>query len=361
MHADPCYQTLSLAPARRPVVVFNKVDRDTARVHEVDSELLDLFLTLNANDQQLDYPQLFASAKDGWAVMDLGKDKKQDMKPLFDVILKHVEPPKVNRKLPFSMLVTQLESDPYVGKCYLGRIQTGHVRVGDRIHAMNEKGETIQEAKVLKLFSRSGLERESVEEAAAGDIVTIAGLDKPTVNSTLAHVGMREAIKSIPIDPPTVSMTFSVNDGPLQGEDGTKLTSSMIRDRLMKEVEMNVAMRVIESGARDAFEVRGRGELHIGILIENMRREGFELSVSPPRVIFRRGENGKDILEPMEEVTVDVPLSMSGSVIQKLTKRKGEMRNYVENGDRVRLTFEIPSRGLLGYSAEFKNETSGQG
>jgi GTP-binding protein len=343
----------------KTVVVLNKADRPTTRLDEVQSEILDLFLNLNAADDQLDYPVLFASAKEGWAVKNWDDDKKADMNPLFEQIISSVPSPKLDRSKPFSMLVTQLESDPFVGRCVLGRIQSGSISVGDKIKCLDENGKIVGEGKVLKMFSRDGLSKEIIEHAGAGEIISIAGVPMAGVNITLCDSSISEPIESVPIDPPTVSMVFSVNDSPLQGEHGSKLTSGMIRDRLMKEIETNVAMQVIESDQKDSFEVRGRGELHLGVLIENMRREGFELSVSPPRVIMKKTDN--QLLEPMEEVSIDVPLEYGGAVIQKLNKRKGEMKNYVEQGDRLKLSFEIPSRGLLGYVSEFKNETSGQG
>ncbi|KAI3661925.1 hypothetical protein MP638_005966 [Amoeboaphelidium occidentale] len=343
----------------KTVVVLNKADRPTTRLDEVQSEILDLFLNLNAADDQLDYPVLFASAKEGWAVKNWDDDKKADMNPLFEQIISSIPSPKLDRSKPFSMLVTQLESDPFVGRCVLGRIQSGSISVGDKMKCLDENGKVVGEGKVLKMFSRDGLSKEIIEHAGAGEIISIAGVPMAGVNITLCDSSLSEPIESVPIDPPTVSMFFSVNDSPLQGEHGSKLTSGMIRDRLMKEIETNVAMQVIESDQKDSFEVRGRGELHLGVLIENMRREGFELSVSPPRVIMKKTDN--QLLEPMEEVTIDVPLEYGGAVIQKLNKRKGEMKNYVEQGDRLKLSFEIPSRGLLGYVSEFKNETSGQG
>lgn len=347
-----------------PIVVVNKADRETARFNEVDSEVLDLFLTLDANDTQLEYKTVFASARDGWACMDIhsqlkGEKKKADMSDLFDLILKNVPSPSKDQNGMFSMSVTQLESDPYVGRCYLGRIESGSIKVGDSIKAIDESGNLISDGKVTRLFSRNGLDKLSVEEAYAGDIISIAGLEGASVNSTLCCPSVSSPIPSIPIDPPTVSVNFGVNDSPFQSEDGNKLTSNMIRDRLYKECETNVAMKVIESASKDSFEVRGRGELHLGILIENMRREGFELSISSPKVIMKK--NGAELLEPMEEVTIDIPQEVSGTVIQKMNRRKGELKQMSETGDRVKLIFDIPSRGLLGYVSEFKNDTSGQG
>ncbi|KAI3644307.1 hypothetical protein MP228_010471 [Amoeboaphelidium protococcarum] len=353
----------ALSRGLKPLVVINKVDRPTARLAQVEDEILDLFITLNASDDQLDYPTVYASAKQGWAVNQFDSVEASAGKgtgDLLDLIIKHVPSPKCDQDQPFKMLVTQLESDPFVGKCYLGRIQSGIIGVNDKIKSLDDNGNVASEGRVIKMFTRFGLDRVSVEAAGAGDIISIAGIAGSSVNHTLCNPDVNEIIKSVPIDPPTVSMTFSVNDSPLQGEDGSKLTSSMIRERLLKEAETNVAMKIIEAASKDSFEVRGRGELHLGILIETMRREGYELSVSPPKVILKKNKS-KQLMEPMEEAVLEVPTSMSGSVIQKLQKRKGEMKGYVELGDRVKLTFEIPSRGLLGYAAEFKNETSGQG
>jgi GTP-binding protein len=343
----------------KTVVVFNKADRPTSRIEEVQSELLDLFLNLNASDEQIDYPVLFASAKEGWAVKNWESEKRTHMVPLFEEIISNIPSPELKVDAPFSMLVTQLESDAFVGRCVLGRIQSGVVKVGDKVKCLDAQGNVSGDGKVLKIFSRNGLTKDIVESAGAGEIISIAGIPQAGVNITLCDSEVQKPIDCVPIDPPTVSMMFMVNDSPLQGEDGKKLTSGMIRDRLMKEIETNVAMQVLESKEKDAFEVRGRGELHLGILIENMRREGFELSVSPPKVILKK--EGNKLLEPMEQVSIDVPVEYGGSVIQKLNKRKAEMKNYNEQGDRLKLVFEMPSRGLLGYPSEFRNETSGQG
>lgn len=355
----------------KPVVVINKCDRPTARIEEVEEEILELFINLNANEDQLEYKTIYASAKDGWAVDSLQKANEIiegrntadfNMKVLLDSVLHEVSAPHFDQKAPFSMLVTQLETDKYVGKCCLGRISSGCIKVGDKIKSLNPNNSVAAEGKVSKLFSRVGLDRVSVDTAGAGDIVSIAGLAVASVNSTLCGYEHQKSLPIVPIDPPTVSMTFSVNDSPLQGLEGSKLTSNMIKERLFREVETNVAMKVTESKDRDAFDVRGRGELHLGILIENLRREGFELSVSPPRVIFKRDTNDKKVLlEPIEDVEIDMPLEYVGGVIQKLNKRRGEMKDYKEVGDRVKLAFEIPSRGLLGFGSEFKNDTSGQG
>ncbi|KAJ3158555.1 hypothetical protein HDU86_002780 [Geranomyces michiganensis] len=344
----------------KPVVVMNKVDRPTARPEQVEDELLELFIGLDANDQQLEYPILYASAKDGWATKELD-GSRESVLPLLDQILAQVPPPNVDRTAPFSMLVTQIESDPYVGKCYMGKIQSGVLRVGDKIKSLNTDGKSVVEGRVTKILMRQGLEQVPTEVAGAGDIVSVAGIDGAYVNHTICDAAVTKPLPFTKVDPPTISMFFYVNDSPLGGKEGKFLTSQVLRDRLFKETETNVALEVVEQG--EAFEVKGRGELQMGVLIETMRREGFELSVSPPRVIYRSEGEGKDkkILEPIEELTIDVEHEHAGTVIEKITKRKGEMKSYTETGDKARLVFEIPTRGLLGYPAEFKNDTHGQG
>ncbi|TPX60197.1 hypothetical protein PhCBS80983_g01917 [Powellomyces hirtus] len=350
----------ALSKNLKPLVVMNKVDRATARPDQVEEELLELFIGLDANDQQLEYPVLFASAKDGWATTEID-GARENVLPLLDAIVAQVPAPTVDREAPFSMLVTQIESDPYVGKCYMGKVQSGVIRVGDKIKSLNTDGKTAVEGKVTKILMRQGLEQVPTEVAGAGDIVSIAGIDGAYVNHTICDAAVTQPLPFTEVDPPTISMFFYVNDSPLGGKEGKYLTSQVLRDRLMKETETNVALEVVEQG--DAYEVKGRGELQMGVLIETMRREGFELSVSPPRVIYRTEGEGKDkkILEPIEELTIDVEHVQAGSVIEKITKRKGEMKSYTESGDKGRLVFLIPTRGLLGYPAEFKNDTHGQG
>ncbi|KAJ3023763.1 hypothetical protein HKX48_001291 [Thoreauomyces humboldtii] len=344
----------------KPLVVMNKVDRGTARPDQVEDELLELFIGLDANDRQLDYPILYASAKDGWATTALD-GSRDSILPLLDQILEHVPPPAVDRTTPFSMLVTQIESDPYVGKCYMGKIQSGILRVGDKIKSLNTEGKVAVEGRVTKILLRAGLEQVPTEIAGAGDIVSVAGIDGAYVNHTICDSAVTQPLPFTKVDPPTISMFFYVNDSPLGGREGKFLTSQVLRERLLKETETNVALEVVEHG--DAYEVKGRGELQMGVLIETMRREGFELSVSPPRVIYRTEGTGKDkqVLEPVEELTIDVEHEHAGTVIEKITKRKGEMKSYNESGDKARLIFQIPTRGLLGYPAEFKNDTHGQG
>ncbi|KAJ1655540.1 hypothetical protein IWQ61_004729 [Dispira simplex] len=357
----------------RPLVVFNKTDRPTSRIDEVDNEIMDLFMNLGANDEQLEYPMVFASAKHGWATTSRedcmaalasgnAAESLKDMTPLLDVILDHVAPPQANRDAPFSMLVTQLDSNPYLGKCFVGRILTGTVAINDPLKALDpESGATTDNNRVSKLFVRAGMEQITIEQAGAGEIVTLAGVQNAGVNSTLCHPDVAEPLPFIPIDPPTISMTFSVNDSPLGGQEGTHLTSNMIRDRLIFEASNNIALKVVEAANKESFEVRGRGELQLGILIESMRREGFELSISPPKVLFSKDATTGQLLEPIEEVTIDVAPEFSGVVIDKMSQRKAEMKHFGEFGDKTRLVFECPTRGLLGYAAEFKNDTRGEG
>ncbi|KAI9105543.1 P-loop containing nucleoside triphosphate hydrolase protein [Phlyctochytrium arcticum] len=343
----------------RPVVVMNKVDRPTARPEAVEEDLLDLFVGLDATDAQLEYPIVYASAKDGWA-SDTLDGARDSMLPLLDQILKHVPPPTVIRTEAFSMLVTQIESDPYVGKCYMGKIHSGILRVGDTIKSLDTDGTTVVEGRCTKILIRQGLKQVSVDVAGAGDIISVAGLDGAYVNHTICHVARTDPpLPWTKVDPPTISMHFYVNDSPLGGREGKHVTSQVIRDRLLKEVETNVGLQIVER--EDAYEVKGRGELQMGVLIETMRREGYEMSVSPPKVLFQQGEDKGSLLEPIEEVTMDVTHGDAGTVIEKMTKRKGELKSYTESAGKARLVFEIPTRGLLGYPAEFKNDTHGQG
>ncbi|KAJ3109288.1 hypothetical protein HDU97_007782 [Phlyctochytrium planicorne] len=345
----------------KPLVVLNKADRPSARLDEVDNELLDLFLALDATDEQTEYPVAFASAKEGWAVREIDGDRSEGMRSLLDMIVDHVPSPKANRDAPFSMLVTQIESNPYLGKCYLGRVNSGVLRTGDKIKSLNTDGKVVVEGRCVKMLVKRGLESLPVDEAGAGDIVSVAGIEGAFVNHTICNPEITEPLPFIPIDPPTISMYFYVNDSPLGGNEGKYLTSQTLRDRLVRECETNPALHMVQQG--EYFEVRGRGELQMGVLIETMRREGFELSVSPPRVIMKADMSSgeRKILEPIEEVTIDVEHEQSGTVIEKMTARKGMLLNYSESAGRARLIFEVPTRGLLGYPAEFKSDTSGQG
>jgi GTP-binding protein len=351
----------ALALGLKPIVIINKVDRSDARSDEVLNEIFDLFVALNANEEQLDFPVLYAVGRDGWCVADLEKDAKENLHPLFDLILKHVNPPKFDENAPFSMLATLLESNPFFGRVLTGRIYSGKAKTMMNFKAINLDGKVVEQGRLTKLQVFRGVERISVDEAVAGDIVSIAGLEKASVADTFCDMSVTEPIKSTPIDPPTMAITISVNDSPLAGTEGTKVTSRMIRDRLFAENETNVAINVKESSNNDAFEVGGRGELQLGVLIENMRREGFELSVSRPRVLFKKDESG-NVLEPIEEVTIDVDDSYSGSVVEKVSIRKGEMTDMrPSGGGKTRITFLVPSRGLIGYQSEFATDTKGTG
>ncbi len=351
----------ALALGLKPIVIINKVDRSDARSDEVLNEIFDLFVALNANEEQLDFPVLYAVGRDGWCVADLEKDAKENLHPLFDLILKHVNPPKFDENAPFSMLATLLESNPFFGRVLTGRIYSGKAKTMMNFKAINLDGKVVEQGRLTKLQVFRGVERIAVDEAVAGDIVSIAGLEKASVADTFCDMSVSEPIKSTPIDPPTMAITISVNDSPLAGTEGTKVTSRMIRDRLFSENETNVAINVKESSNNDAFEVGGRGELQLGVLIENMRREGFELSVSRPRVLFKKDESG-NILEPIEEVTIDVDDSYSGSVVEKVSIRKGEMTDMrPSGGGKTRITFLVPSRGLIGYQSEFATDTKGTG
>ncbi|MFA7187868.1 MAG: translational GTPase TypA [Alphaproteobacteria bacterium] len=351
----------------RPIVCINKVDRGDARPEEVLSETFDLFDKLGATDSQLDFPYLYAVGRDGWAVRELN-DERKDLTPLFQLIIDHVPAPdcgtsgKCEVNAPFRMLATTLEADPYVGRILTGKIESGTVRVGQAVKAINMQGEFVENAKITKIIEHRGIEKVSLETASAGDIVVVAGFSKATVADTLCDPSVNDPIPALPIDPPTLTMTFFVNTSPLAGKSGgKKLTSRMIGERLFKEAETNIALRVVQSANNEAFEVSGRGELQLGILIETMRREGFELSVSRPRVVFQKDKNDNS-LEPIEDVVIDVDDEFSGVVIEKMTKRKGMISEMKPSGvDKTRITFSAPSRGLIGYLSEFRTDTRGTG
>ena len=344
----------------RPIVIINKVDRSDARAHEVLDEVFDLFLALEATGEQLDFPTLYASGRAGWASLSL-ENKMPDLTTLYETIIAHVPEPAVKPDQPFSMLASLIEYNPYLGRLLTGRIESGTVKTNMNVKSMTRDGKLIENARITKIMAFRGIERTVVEEAIAGDIVSIAGFTKATVADTLCDVVVETAIPSLPIDPPTLAMTFSVNDSPLAGTEGSKVTSRMILDRLQKEAEGNVAIKITPSSEKDSFEVAGRGELQLGVLIENMRREGFELTISRPRVLFEVGENGEK-LEPIEEVQIDVDEQYSGTVVQKISERKGELVGMKPSGaGKTRITFHVPSRGLIGYYAEFLTDTRGTG
>lgn len=345
----------------RPILVINKVDRGDARPEEVLDEAFDMFDALGADEEQLDFPVLYAVGRDGWAVQDLENDTGVNLNPLFDLIVSHVPTPKHDTEAPFTMLATTLESDLYLGRILTGRIATGRAKVNMPIKALSRDGTKIEDGRVSKLLAFEGLERVPVESAGAGDIVAIAGLTEATVADTLCVPEVMEPINSRPIDPPTLAMTFSVNDSPLAGLEGKKVTSRQIGERLFSEAEGNVAIKITEADSRDAFEVAGRGELQLGVLIEIMRREGFELSVSRPRVLYRTSESGVRE-EPIEEVVIDVDEEFSGSVVESMSERKAEMQGMKPSGGgKVRITFLAPSRGLIGYHGQFLTQTRGTG
>ena len=350
----------ALALGLKPIVVINKVDRADRRINEVLNEVFDLFISLDATNEQLNFPVLYAVGRDGWVSLEqdvVGKD----LGPLFETMRNHVVAREVDKEAPFSMLATILSSDPYVGKILIGRVYSGTARVGNIVKSINLDGHLIESTKLTKLFGFRGIDRVQIEVAEAGDIVAIAGIESTSVADTICAEKVTTPIQSTPIDPPTMAITITVNNSPLAGKEGNKLTSRIILDRLEKEAESNVAISLTVSDSGESFEVGGRGELQLGVLIENMRREGFEMSVSRPRVLYKRDEAGK-VLEPIEEVFIDVDEAYGGTVIENLSVRKGEMKDMrPSSGGKVRMVFHMPSRGLIGYQSEFKNNTRGTG
>jgi GTP-binding protein len=343
----------------KPIVVINKVDRSDARPVEVINEVFDLFAALDATDEQLDFPILYGSAKQGWMATSLEGSHDDGMKPLFDLVLSHVKPPVVEEG-PFRLLGTILEANPYLGRIITGRISSGSVKPNQSVKVLDHDGKLIETGRITKVLAFRGIERIAVDEAEAGDIVALAGLPDATVAHTICDPSVEKPIPAQPIDPPTLAMTFRVNDSPLAGTEGSKVTGRMIRDRLLREAEGNVALRVRESDDKDAMEVAGRGELQLGILIETMRREGFELSVSRPRVVLKQDEASGDWQEPVEEVVIDVDEEHSGIVVQKMSERKAEMMEMrPSGGHRLRLVFYAPTRGLIGYQGELLTDTRG--
>lgn len=351
----------ALRQGLKPIVVINKADKPDARPYEVHEEVFDLFAALDATDEQLDFPTLYASAKEGWAIEGLD-DEKKDLSPLFNAILKRVPVAESNADEPFSMLVTTLESDAYLGRILTGRIFSGTARINMPVKALSRDGQVLEQTRLTKILAFRGLERLPIQEAVAGDIIAIAGFEKTTVSDTICAPEVMEPLKALPIDPPTLAMTFCVNDSPYAGKEGKKVTSRMIRDRLMTEAESNVSIKVTETQNTDAFEVAGRGELQLGVLIETMRREGFELAIGRPRVLFKTDEDTGETLEPMEEVQIDVDDEHTGIVVEKMGLRKGEMIDMrPSGGGKTRIVFIAPSRGLIGYQGEFLTDTRGTG
>ncbi|QFT80870.1 GTP-binding protein TypA/BipA [Roseovarius sp. THAF27] len=353
----------ALALGLRPIVVLNKVDKPDAEPDRALDECFDLFAALDADEDQLDFPHMYASGRSGWADHDLDGPRK-DLSALFDLIVNHVPAPKQVKQADddFRMLAVTLGADPFVGRLLTGRVESGRLKVGATVQALSRIGQKIEQFRVTKIQAFRGLTLQDIDEATAGDIVSLAGMSKATVADTICALAVEEPLSAQPIDPPTISVTFGINDSPLAGRDGKKVQSRVIRERLMKEAETNVAIKVTDTPGGEAFDVAGRGELQMGVLIENMRREGFELSISRPRVLMREGENGEQ-LEPIEEVTIDVDDDHSGAVIEKLTgPRKGEMTEMKPAGaGKTRIIALVPSRGLIGYHGEFLTDTRGTG
>ncbi len=352
----------ALALGLRPIVVLNKVDKPDAEPDRALNEVFDLFANLGASDEQLDFPHLYASGRSGWA--DEGLDgPRQNLDALFDMIVRHVPAPRqtADADKPFRMLATTLSADPFIGRILTGRVESGTLRVGEQLKALSRTGERLEQFRVTKVLAFRGLNQTAIEEAVAGDIVTLAGMTKATVADTLCALDQDTPLPAQPIDPPTITVTFGINDSPLAGRDGNKVQSRVIRERLLRESEVNVAIKVADTPGGDAFEVSGRGELQMGVLIENMRREGFELSISRPRVIFRDADGVR--MEPIEEVIVDVDDEYSGAVIDKLTgERKGDLVDMRPAGvGKTRIIAHVPSRGLIGYHGQFLTDTRGTG
>ena len=349
----------ALSLGLKPIVVVNKIDRPDARPAEVLDEVFELFLNLEANDEQLDFPVLYASGRNGYAgTEDTVRDG--DLSPLFQAIIDNVPAPGLDPEDEFKMLVTLLSRDSFLGRILTGRVESGTLNINDPIRAVDVTGKVVEDGRVSKLFAFQGIERVAVETARAGDIVAIAGLMKATVSNTIGTPTITEPLHAREIDPPTLSMTFAVNDSPFAGRDGDKVQSRVIRERLEREAEGNVAIRVTETAGGDAFEVAGRGELQLGVVIETLRREGFELGISRPRVLFRDGPDGRE--EPYETVVIDVDDEFAGTVVEKMAMRKAEMTDMrPSGGGKTRITFSAPSRGLIGYHGEFLSDTRGTG
>jgi GTP-binding protein len=347
----------------RPILCLNKVDRAHADPDRVLNDAFDLFAAMGATDEQLDFPHIYASGKNGWATLDLAKPN-DNLAPLFDLIVRHVPPPKAEARKdePFKILSVLIENDPFLGRLLTGRIEAGKAVPGLAIKALSRDGKEIERGRITKVLAFRGLKRQPIDDAEAGDIVAIAGLSKATVADTLCALEVTEALPAQPIDPPTISMTVSVNDSPLAGREGDKVQSRVIAARLMKEAESNVAIRVTETSEKDAYEVAGRGELQLGVLIEGMRREGFELSISRPRVVFQTDPETGERLEPIEDVMIDVDDEFTGIVIEKLSARKAELKDMGPSGaGKTRISLMSPSRSLIGYQGEFLTDTRGSG
>jgi len=345
----------------KPIVVVNKVDRQDARADEVHNEVFDLFAALGATDEQLDFPMLYASGRQGWADLEL-EGARKDLTPMFDLVLSHVPPTRLDKEAPFAMVASILDYDNFLGRVLTGRVEQGRARLNMPVKVLRADGSVVETGRLTKLMGYRGLDRVQVDECEAGDIVAVAGLTDATVPDTVGDPTLAAPLHAIPVDPPTLAMTFRVNDGPLGGKEGKKVTSRQIRDRLMRESEGNVAIKITESNESDAFEVAGRGELQLGVLIEQMRREGFELTIGRPRVLTQKNAETGEREEPFEDVLVDVDEAYSGVVVEKMSRRKGVMQDMrPSGGGKVRMTFHMPSRGLIGYHGEFLTDTRGSG
>ena len=349
----------ALIQGLRPIVVINKIDKSDARPDDVLNEVFDLFVSLDANSEQLDFPVLYASGRSGWCVTDLDNERN-NLTPLLDQVISYVPSPDVDNSKPFAMLATLLNSDPYLGRCLVGRVEQGSAKINDSVHALNLSGQIVETGRLSKLLKFEGMKKIPVNEVNTGDIVCIAGLSISSVADTICSPEVKTPIKSTPIDPPTMSINIMVNDSPLAGTEGKKVTSTLIRNRLMAEAETNVAITFSENENKDSFEIGGRGELQLGVLIETMRREGFELTLSRPRVVYKEIDGIK--CEPYEEVTIDVDEEFSSIVIDGMNQRKAEMLDMRNSGvDKTRLLFTAPSRGLIGYQSKFLTDTRGTG
>ena len=345
----------------KPIVVVNKVDRGDARSDEVHVEVFDLFAALDATDEQLDFPMLYASGRQGWADETIDGARK-DLTPMFELIMRHVPPTTLDKEAPFAMVASILDYDTFLGRVLTGRVEQGRAKLNMPVKVLRSDGTTVETGRLTKLMGYRGLDRVTVEEAEAGDIVAVAGLTDATVPDTVGATELTSPLHAIPVDPPTLAMTFRVNDGPLGGKEGKKVTSRQIRDRLLRESEGNVAIKITESNESDAFEVAGRGELQLGVLIEQMRREGFELTIGRPRVLTQVNPETGEREEPFEDVLCDVDEPYSGVVVEKISRRKGQLQDMrPSGGGKVRLTFHMPSRGLIGYHGEFLTDTRGSG
>ena len=349
----------ALALGLRPIVIINKVDKPESRAEEVVDEVFDLFVALDANEQQLEFPILYASGRDGWCVREL-KEERTSLEPLLNLILAHVPPPMQDLEAPFAMLATLLDSDQFLGRCLTGKVVQGTAKINEQVRALDLDGNVIEQGRLTKLMHFEGTKRVPVDRVEAGDIICIAGLTKTSVADTICNAEQKQPLQTTPIDPPTMSVTITVNDSPFAGQEGKKVTSTMIRQRLLAEAETNVAITFSESDNKDSFEIGGRGELQLGVLIETMRREGFELTVSRPKVLYKY-ENDKR-LEPIEEVIIDVDSEYASTVIDSLNRRKAEMSDMREVGaGKTRLSFLAPSRGLIGFQSKFLTDTRGTG